>query len=318
MKKYIYLCISLFLFFSPPALLIAQDRAAERVEAGIDLFSQGRWQEAVLELRRGQAEATSNELRGEALYWISISLINAGEFEEALRDMHFLEQISPNNYRVRELDYHRGRSLYFLNYHEEAIYSLASYMNSLLPGPSGYLSIHDSARRAAALYWIGESLLSMGQLDSAEDVFSQIVTEYPWSSKYEASYYRLALIDHRRIEVELLNLLSWSHEEALRNLEEFQRREAFYDQALSAYQRRVAALTGTSEMRYDRLSELENENVQFREQLAAAEDRVRYLETFIRDNINADGRVSGLNPAERLQLLRISAEEIERHIQRGQ
>ena len=316
MKKYIYLCISFLLFFSP-LLLGAQDSAAVRIEAGIDLFSQGRWQEAVLELRRGQAEATSSELRGEALYWISISLINAGEFEEALRDMHLLEQISPNNFRIPELAYHRGRCLYFLNRHEEAIYSLASYMNSFLPGPSGYLSNIDSARYAAALYWIGECLLAMGELDRAEDVFSQIVMEYQWSSKYEASYYRLALIDHRRIEEELLNLLRWTHEEALRNLEEFQRREAFYDQALSAYQRRVTALMGSTDDRHDRLFELENENIQFREQLAQAEERVRYLELYIRDNINAEGGGTSLSPAERLQLLRMSAEELERHIQRS-
>jgi len=41
-------------------------------------------------------------------------------------------------------------------------------------------------------------------------------------------------------ENELLTLLKWSHEESLRVIEEFQRREKAYEQALSVYQRRLS------------------------------------------------------------------------------
>ena len=193
--------------------LMAQDRAIARIYRGVALYSQGRWHEAVLELRRAQAEAVSQEQRGEALYWISLSLLSAGEYEHALRDMAVFEQISPNSFRINEINYHRGRALFFLNSYEEAIFSLALYADSFNINPSGYLSRDDSSRRAAALYWIGECLFAIGQLDRAQDVFRYVIAEYPWSSKFEASIYRIAIIDHRKAEAELLALIRWGYEQ---------------------------------------------------------------------------------------------------------
>ena len=296
----------IFLILTLPAVyLAAQQSAFTRIQAGIDLYSQGRWHEAVLELRRGQAEAASAELRGEALYWISLSLISMGEYEEALRNMNTMELAAPGTFRTQEMTYHKGRVQYLLGHYNEAIITLGSYASSLEPGPSGYLSGEDSSRRAAAFYWIGESLLAMGQLDLAQEIFYQITVEYPLSSKYEASVYRLAIIEHRRVEAELLALLRWSHEESLRNIEEFQRRETFYDQALSSYQRRLDALEGSSDPGYSRVMELEDENLFLREQLFMAEERLRLLEILLTNASQND----------RLYNLRISAEELERAIQ---
>ena len=234
----------LFLSFN----LMSQDRAIARIYRGVDLYSQGRWHEAVLELRRAQAEAANQEQRGEALYWISLSLLSAGEYEQALRDMAIFEQITPNSFRIAEINYHRGRAYYFLDRYEDAIFSLIQYADSFNINPSGYMSRDDSSRRAAALYWIGECLLAMGQLDRAQDVFRYVTVEYPWSSKFEASIYRIAIIDHRKTEAELLALLRWSYEGSFR------------------------------------LNELENENSFFREQLFIAEERIRYLENIIRES----------------------------------
>ena len=44
-----------------------------RLGAGIELFSQGKFSEAILEWRRVQADASTRESRAEALFWISVS-----------------------------------------------------------------------------------------------------------------------------------------------------------------------------------------------------------------------------------------------------
>jgi TolA-binding protein len=114
----------------------------------------------------------------------------------------------------------------------------------------------------------------MGQLDYARDVFMTVTTDYPRSAKYEASSYRLGLINQKKIEEELLALLKWSHEEALRAVEEYQRRERSYDQALIAYQKRIAEL-----LKDTHIPDLEAANAQYRRQLQEAEARIRALES---------------------------------------
>jgi tetratricopeptide (TPR) repeat protein len=84
----------------------------------------------------------------------------------------------------------------------------------------------------------GESLYFLGRLPEAEKLYKAIGERYPDSVKAEAAQYRLALIQFKYREDELLTLLKWSHEESLRTIEEFQRREKAYEQALAVYQRR--------------------------------------------------------------------------------
>jgi TolA-binding protein len=135
------------------------------------------------------------------------------------------------------------------------------------------LGEHEDSRKSAALYWIGECLFSLGQLDKAQEIFTLITDQYPHSAKFEASSYRLGLINQKKIEIELLALLRWSHEESLKTMEEYQRRERTYDQALTAYQKRVADM-----LKDTRLADLESANAEYRKQLAEAEERIISLE----------------------------------------
>jgi tetratricopeptide (TPR) repeat protein len=285
----------------------AQTADLSLLNKGKELFSQGKWREAVLELRRLQAEASSRELRGEAFFWISLSELSAGEYEEALRDMEALEETDPRSPRIRELPYHRGRIFFHLGYYDEAIILLKRYSDSFTPRPGSGLSSDDNLRKAAALYWTGECLLALGQIDKAFDVFKLITEEYPNSPKYEASSYRLALINQKKVEAELLGLLKWSHEEAIRNMEEFHRKESFYDQALSVYQKRIAELTEHPE---GLLQNMETEIAQYRRQLDLAEERIRVLENSLRESSAADN-LRALEQAERLKSMKESAMELE-------
>ena len=284
-----------------PALLFAQLTMPEaRLKAGVELYGQGKWREAVLELRRAQAESNTRSLRAEALFWISLCELAAGEYQESLCDMAALAETDPGNPRIKELPYHKGRILYYQGDYDEAIKLFSGYANSLRPGPSGVLSNQESLKKAAALYWTGESLFLMSQLDLASDIFTLITKEYPLSPKYEASVYRLALINQKKVEDELLVLLRWTHEEALRNMEDFRRRETSYDQALGVYQKRNY---GRNEASYN----ADN----YREQLLAAEERIRFLETTLAQG----GSAVNENANERLRILKANAEELENLIQ---
>ena len=282
-----------------PALAFAQFHTPEsRLKAGVELYGQGKWREAVSELRRVQAEAPLRALRAEALFWISLSQLAAGEYEEALRDMGNLEEIDPKNQRIRELPYHRGRIYYYLGRYDEAIVLLSEYAKSFVPGPGGILSPLDNLQKAAALYWTGECLFSMSQFDVASDIFSLITKEYPLSPKYEASVYRLALISQKKVEAGLLELLKWTHEEALRNMEDFRRRETTYDQALGVYQKRISNL-------YERPEE------GYREQLESAEERIRFLENALRLASSSQETAVSEELDDRLYTLMMSAQELE-------
>jgi tetratricopeptide (TPR) repeat protein len=272
-------CLSLLflwivLAFALP--LAAQTQARDqisRLQNGINLYGRGLWAEAVIELRRYQAEAPGAAQRAEALYWIALSEMGAGEYEAAVRDMTELERAAQGNPRYAEIPYHRGRAYYYLGRYDEALVILKAYADSLT-----FETTEDEARMPASLYWMGECLYSLGQLDAAQNVFMTIMNEYPYSVKYEAASYRVALISQKKIEVELLSILKWTHEESLKTVEEYQRRERSYDQAIIAYQKRIADM-----LKESRLSDLENANADYRKRLEEAEARVVLLENRLRE-----------------------------------
>jgi len=139
--------------------------------------------------------------------------------------------------------------------------------------------IVDNAGRAASYYWIGETLFAMGRMDGAANAFSTVVEKYPYSIKYEAASYRLDLITQKKIEEELLTILRWSHEESLRSLEDYQGRERIYNQAISAYEKRIEAiLAGTDKDYYYSQTEAETRIAALEASLAeanAALDKMR-------------------------------------------
>ena len=269
-------------------------RISPRLQGGIKLYSEGKWREAVIELRRTQAEALSPEQRAEALYWISLAELSAGEYEAALRDMEELVRAAPSSPRRAELPYHKGRAYYYLGRYDEAVALLKAYADRVGEG--------EDSRKSASLYWIGECLYALGQLDKARDVFILITEQYPQSPKFEASSYRIDLINQKKVEMELLALLKWSHEESLRTMEEYQRRERSYDQALIAYQKRIADM-----LKDTRLADLENANAGYRKQLAEAEERIRTLEAILAE------KSTGSQPAPEttIQLLDIKTRSLE-------
>lgn len=271
---------------------------------GISLYGEGKFSQGLSELRKVSSESPHDYRRAEALYWIALAELQTGEYEASLADFENLEKIDPYSRRIPEIPYHKGRDYYYLGYFDEAITLLTAYAAAIPANPDGSLSAANKAKKAGALYWIGECLFSMGQLDKASEIFANITENYPESPKYEASSYRVELINQKKIEGELLELLKWSHEESLRAMEEYQRRERSYEQALIAYQKRIAEM-----LKDTRLSDLEKENARAKLELSAAEERIRILEEELKTN---SALSSGLN--DRLRAIKNSASRLEENI----
>jgi tetratricopeptide (TPR) repeat protein len=222
---FINICLVLTLSFAQSAkpLVSALDR-------GVALYGEGKWQEAVTELRGAQEESLDAEKKAEILYWISLAEMGAGEYEAAIKDLDEIAAVNPESPWNIEVPYQKGRCLFYLGEFDEAVIVLKEYADN----------VNDPMKKASGFYWMGECLFSLGQFELATDVFSRIIDEFPQSVKYEAANYRIALINQKKVEAELLAILKWSHEESLKTVEAYQRRERSYDQAIIAYQKRIS------------------------------------------------------------------------------
>ncbi|MDR2143629.1 MAG: tetratricopeptide repeat protein [Treponema sp.] len=250
---------ALVLFFIGVAVSVFSQNAETALQKGLRLYREGGFAKAVSELRQVGPEDGDYP---EALYWTGLSLMSLGNYGDALEALDTLEKLRPGE--KPELPYHRGRILFYLGKYEEALIALSDYS----------VKEENKTLKAASLYWAGECLYALGQLDAAESVFAGIVEKYPDSSKYQASLYRMELIRQKKIEAELLSILSWTHEESLKTQEEYRRREQDYDLTIMAYQKRIAELQGDTIV-----SDLELSNEDYKTRLNAAEQKIASLES---------------------------------------
>ena len=217
-------------FLVASVLCSAQTTPQELIEDGIRLFKRELYTQAILQFRNVVLDKSYSASHADAYYWIVQSYIALNKLDEASRNLEYYLANYPDHVYYPDSYYQKGRILYLQQDYESSIEVLQSFLD-------GY---PDSTYVPNAYYWIGESLYSLGYLDEALAVHTKIVQEFPTSYKVEAARYRISLIGFKKREQELLKLLKWSHEESLKTVEEFQRREKTYEQALLAYQRMLA------------------------------------------------------------------------------
>jgi TolA-binding protein len=211
-------------------------------QSGTQLYQTANWRGAVVEFRKAQETASSLDDCARALYWVILSELAYTDYGSAIRDMDDLQRIAPLSTYTRDMVYHRGRVYFNQGYFEEALFLFRRYLDSVYDTDR-----ETEDRRAAAFFWMGECLYSMGQFDEALNFYNWIVDKYPQSPKIDITVYRIDLIKQKKIEAELLALLQWSHEESLRTSEDFQRQMRAYEYTLNQYQRRITELTGSSD-----------------------------------------------------------------------
>jgi tetratricopeptide (TPR) repeat protein len=256
MKKLVYVAIFLVSGF----FLFAQDP----LMSGLDAYARSDWSTAILSFRKAVSYPDAGS---EPWYWLAMSELSAGQYQVALSDIDRFASSFPSEPRLPDIQYQKGRALYVLGKYEDSIRTLYDFITRF----------PDHAMVSAAYYWIGECLYSVGRYDEAKNVFNQVLEKFPQSVKREASLYRIALIEQSGKQEELLKLLKTSHEESLNIIEDYQRREKTYEQAINAYQKRISDM-----IKDTRLGELEKQLGDEKVKNSALLDKISALE--IRNN----------------------------------
>jgi len=228
----------LFIARALPAQSNGNSQFLLKFQEGSRSYGEMRMYEAAAQFRNAQEISKNANDWAQATYWVILTELAIGDYGSALRDMDELDRIAPKSSFAKDMAYHRARAYYNQGYFEDALVYFKRYNDGIASNDK-----EASDRKAAAFFWMGECLYSMGQFNDAEKFYSWVILKYPNSPKVEVSSYRIDLIKQKKIEAELLSLLRWSHEESLRNSEDYQRRIRTYENTLNAYQRRIAELT---------------------------------------------------------------------------
>jgi tetratricopeptide (TPR) repeat protein len=247
-----FLPLLLAFLFLPAGFLFTEDASppqyARSFKNGTALFQESRWMEAAAQFRHAQEITRNANDWSEALYWTIMSELAAADYGSALRDMDELEKANAKNIRSTDIEYHRARAYYYLGYYEDALVMFNRFCGA---------ADDEDLRKASAFFWMGECLYSMGQLEKAEQFYNWIISRYPSSPKCELSSYRIDLIKQKKIETELLTMLKWTHEEALRNSENFQRNMTIREQSDNVSQNSVEKTGGNRKKEEQRQELLE-------------------------------------------------------------
>ncbi len=204
-------------------------RGLNMLERGKTSFKKGQFREAVLNFREIILDPQLELYHADAYFWITKSYLAIKEYDKAEKNLEYYLIHYENHPSYPEAYYQKGRLLYLQKEYQYAVQVLHNFIENFKDNP--FL--------ANAYYWIGESLYALGHFEKAETVFTHVIQTYPASFKVEAAKYRISIIKLKYREQELLKFLKWSHEEALKAIEEFQIREKTYEQALSAYQKKL-------------------------------------------------------------------------------
>jgi len=213
-----------------PAGQASQADAKSILLKGVDLFGQEKYQEALDLFGKVLSDPRAKTERPEAAYWSVLSYLAIGDQATAAASIDAFISAYPTSPRLPDLLYQRGRILYTKGDYEEALKVFAAFSEA---APNSDLF-------PSALYWSGECLYALGRLEEAERAFAAVVQKYPQSVKVEAATYRQSLIGLEYRQRELLKLLTWSHEESLRSVEDFRRREKAYEASISLYQKQIS------------------------------------------------------------------------------
>jgi TolA-binding protein len=200
------------------------------LDKGVELFGQEKYREALDLFGKVMSDPKAKTERPEAAYWSVLAYLAAGDQATAGASIDAFISAYPASPRVPDLLYQRGRILYTKGDYEGGLkvfsaFSAAAPKSDLMP---------------SALYWSGECLYALGRLEEAERAFTAVIQSYPSSVKVEAATYRISLIGLEYRQRELLKLLTWSHEESLRSVEDFRRREKAYESSIALYQKQIS------------------------------------------------------------------------------
>jgi len=222
----------LFLLFSTFGLcaLAVSAQTSKDLGEGIRLFRDGQFEKAIPVFRAVISDPSAADQMPDAYLLIAKSYIAIGKLDDADKSLEFYLANFSAATGYPEALYQKGRLLFLQEQYDQSVQALQQFITTYSASPF----------IPNAWFWVGESLYSLGHVDDAQKIYQKILTDFPTSVKVEAAQYKISLILLQKKEIELARLLKWSHEDFLRSLEEFQRREKTYEQAIEAYQKKLS------------------------------------------------------------------------------
>lgn len=227
--------LALFLLVASGWPVFSQQTGLTQLKAADSLLANGDLGSALSTYQRIILDPMNKELYSRAYFGLIKTYFSLQDYPNTQKTIEYFLLNFPRDTMAPEVEYQKGRLLYNQGEFEKCIASLDSFLTKYPENPMV----------SNALFWMGDSAFNLGQLDQSRLFFLRIINGYPTSFKVEAARYRLALIDLKSREEELIKLLKWSHEEGVNALDEFQRREKGYQQALLALQKKVLDMQGT-------------------------------------------------------------------------
>jgi TolA-binding protein len=230
----------------------AQAQGKAILDDALSYFSKNDYRNALVLLRKIIMNPAYADSIPDAYYWSILSNIALQEYDSAGKDIEYFIANFQNNPKYPDVLYQQGRQLFLKESYEKSLQTFQSFL-STYPRNELYSS---------ALFWAGECMYRLGQFADAVKAYTALIEKYPDSVKRDASEYRLDLIEQKYREAELLKLLKWSHEESLKSIEEFQRREKSYEQAINGFQKKIADMLKDTRLAdlEARVAELEKQN----------------------------------------------------------
>lgn len=279
-KTFFAVCFALFLCAA--SLVQAQDTPRyaydEDLVYGLEAYKNKDWSNALFFLRKasGVKESSSEEV------WLLMILteMHVSDYYAVLRDADVFSRRFPSSRYIPHIEYQIQLARFGLGLYEESAEGFSAFA----------ATYSDHPLLPSALFWAGESLYRQYEYARALPLYKRVVDEYPESSKYAESVYRIELLKQREREEKLLYLLRVTGEEAASAREDYERQVKLLqgEEALSLkrnvqkLEEKLAALqTSYEESRQQnealntRVNELISENVQLTSDALKASEALR-------------------------------------------
>lgn len=232
----------------------AADASSSAYIEACKAFSRGEWSSAQILLRKAVAYPQNNN--ADTNYMLITAEIYAGDDNRALKDAENFLRTWPTSIYTPRVQYMRGKLLYNLGEYEKSIIVLSDFCHQN----------ETSELYPSALFYIAESLYSGYKYDEAENLYEQIIAQYPESDKVSASQYRVESIAQRSREEKLLYLLKQTGEEYLAAKEDYEKQLRLYNSE---------AINSTRE----RLADAQQKNLELEQQIRDLENQIADLKS---------------------------------------
>jgi tetratricopeptide (TPR) repeat protein len=257
---------SLLVFSSDKKDWIFEEQKAKK------LFDEAQYDEAIILFREIILSSDNTDLKRESYFWVSKAYMNSEKYKQAETNLeYYLTNYKGDGLNYPEAVYQKGRLLFLQEQYQPAIDELNIYIEKY----------PDHELISNAYYWIGECLYALGQFDDAALFFNIVINKYPKSTKREASAFKLRLIEHKKSELALQNLLKWSQEQYISSLNQFKIKEKTLQQAISEYEKNKDKLAGN--LNAEAAKKLQDENNELKNKIQIIENQMKEMQSTATD-----------------------------------